>query len=326
MEPVPGRHCPAAFGLRARDLAAAEPLAATTVLVAGGLYGNRHALAALQARAAAEDGAELILAGDLHWFDAEPEAFARLEEAARRHRAVAGNVELMLADPAGGDDCGCAYPGHVDAATVARSNAIMARLHRAAGAVPGARQRLAALPRWLVLAVGGLRIAVVHGDLRSVAGWDFALEHLAPPGNAVRARLGARRHTTAETVRALCREADVAAVACAHTCLPCLARADGVVVINNGAAGMPCFRGRREGVATRISAAGPAADALYGVELGGVRLEAVPVPYDHGAWLAEFDALWPAGSAAAEGYRARLVAGPPLAPAEAVLALAGTAA
>ncbi|TMG77262.1 MAG: hypothetical protein E6H80_01640, partial [Betaproteobacteria bacterium] len=39
-------------------------------------------------------------------------------------------------------------------------------------------------------------------------------------------------------------------------------------------------------------------------------VEAVPVRYDHDAWLARFDRVWPAGSPASVSYRKRIASGP----------------
>ena len=47
----------------------------------------------------------------------------------------------------------------------------------------------------------------------------------------------------------------------------------------------------------------------YGAELGGVRVEAVPLDFDLDEALAAFDAVWAPGSAAAVSYRERLVNG-----------------
>jgi hypothetical protein len=42
-----------------------------------------------------------------------------------------------------------------------------------------------------------------------------------------------------------------------------------------------------------------------------VWVDALRVDFDLPAWLARFDALWPAGSPAAVSYRRRIVDGPP---------------
>ena len=59
---------------------------------------------------------------------------------------------------------------------------------------------------------------------------------------------------------------------------------------------------------TRVQAVPP--DSLYGVAAGGLRFDALPVHYDHDGWMAQFEAVWPAGSDAHASCHARLVRGP----------------
>jgi hypothetical protein len=89
------------------------------------------------------------------------------------------------------------------------------------------------------------------------------------------------------------------------------------LLANNGAAGMPNFSNLRQGLVTRISASA-ASDALYGTTVEGVRVEALPVVYDHAAFEREFVSTWPAGSPAHVSYHQRIVAGPSYRPADAV--------
>lgn len=192
-------------------------------------------------------------------------------------------------------------------AEVERSNVIMECLRTVARGSPDLRARLGALPVYAVADVGGLRVAIVHGDADSLAGWGFSQEAL---------RDAAGRVTAAARFEA----ADVRVFASSHTCLPVmqgLATARGrCVLANNGAAGMPNFRGTRHGLLTRISRT-PAPDALYGTILDGVHIEALPVPYDHARFERAFLANWPAGSPAHESYYRRITAGPPYDPPDA---------
>ena len=149
-----------------------------------------------------------------------------------------------------------------------------------------------------VASVGEERIALVHGDAWSLAGWNFSQERLL--------------ENPAHVAGAFA-EAGVRAFASSHTCLPVLQPIDlrdgRRLIANNGAAGMPNFRGTRFGLITRISVH-PRADALYGERLGSICVEALAVRYDHAAWLEWFDARWPAGSPASASYRRRIVEGP----------------
>src|SRR6266508_2065568 len=224
--------------------------------------------------------------------------FEGVNEAVLRHAALRGNVETEIAGEDSGAGCGCAYPEWVGDAEVERSNEILRRLRETARGHPDLRARLGGLPMHLVAEVGGLRVGIAHGDAESLAGWQFSQE-------ALRER--------PERAQALLAGAAVDVFACTHTCLPVMqdfATPRGTAfIVNNGAAGMPNFRDARFGLATRIASV-PSMEALYGARLGAIVVEAVPVRYDHEAWLARFDRVWPAGSPASVSYRKRIASGP----------------
>lgn len=305
----PGRSCPPHYGYSPRVLARAADLAADAVYVVGGLYGNALALDAIERMAGAEPQAPtLVFNGDFHWFDAEPELYAgiqgRVMAVAAGHVVLRGNVETEIASAGSAAGCGCAYPESVPDDDVERSNAIMARL-RAVAAQLDMALGLAALPMHRVLAVNGLRVAVVHGDAWALAGWHFAHDAVHAPENA--ARLAGAFELAAVDV-----------FACSHTCAPALAlaptaRGEGFIV-NNGAAGMANFAGTTFGVITRI--AGRALPRrlegarLYGANAAGTWIDALRVDFDVARWLARFDRIWPSGSAAAASYRDRIAHGP----------------
>jgi hypothetical protein len=297
MEASPGRSCPLSYRYGA-EVFAASAIGADTLWIAGGLYGNRYALQALLEAYDGEPGDKaLIFNGDFHWFDAEPAEFAHVDEAVSRHVAMRGNVETEIASPAEGAGCGCAYPEWVGDATVEHSNRIMERLREAARASGRDLSRLAALPMTLLAEVGGERVGIVHGDAESLAGWNFAQEVLAAPAGAALAE----RQFARTGVRVF---------ASSHTCLPVLKSFPGErVLVNNGAAGMPNFRGERYGIATRISVR-PRAGALYGARCGALYVDAVALRYDVAAWEKRFLGLWPAGSDAHRSYYERIVSGP----------------
>lgn len=294
----PGRACPLDYRYGAAALAGPATLATDTLWVAGGLYGNVQALGQLESMVAAEAGeSTLVFNGDFHWFDIDAGNFAAIETGVSRHLATRGNVETELALPQDGAGCGCGYPDWVGDAEVARSNRIMERLRRTAASAPGAATRLAALPMFRIAEVGGERVAIVHGDAGALAGWGFSQETLATAAGvdaAVRAFNAARARLFASS----------------HTCLPVLqAFEGGRALINNGAAGMPNFAGARHGLATRISLR-PARQSVYGMRLGALHVDAVPIEYDVRAWDAAFLAQWPQGSDAHASYYGRIVSGP----------------
>jgi len=107
-----GRACPLSYRLGARTLRDALVVRVPTTLYAiGGLYGNRHALRAIRARAAREPAAPtLIFNGDFNFFDTEPAWWRALNESVRsapNHVAMAGNVEVESSASAVASDAGC---------------------------------------------------------------------------------------------------------------------------------------------------------------------------------------------------------------------------
>lgn len=304
-----GRACPVSYRYSPAELAGESALSAGTLYVIGGLYGNRQALEWIESRAARETGnVTLVFNGDFHWFDVDNRVFRTIDDHVLRHHALRGNVETEIAgdDPAAG--CGCGYPAFVSDADVDRSNRIIEKLCETARAFPDARARLGALPARLVAEVAGLRIGIVHGDAESLAGWGFSQEVL---------RERSRRSTAAAWFGA----AGVRVFASSHTCLPVMQAfhtpRGRCLLANNGAAGMPNFSGTRYGLLTRISAT-PATDALYGASIEGVRIEALPVSYDHRGFERDFLASWPAGSPAHASYHRRIMEGPAYRPDDAV--------
>ena len=298
-----GRVCPADYRYAPSVFAREAEFRADTAYIIGGLYGNRPALDAIEMLVAAEPGAvSVIFNGDFHWFDAALERFGDLDRRVSMHRALRGNVETELARGADtGTGCGCAYPDSVDDATVERSNRILDRLRQCVDALPGTRERLARLPMSFTATVGDLRIGIVHGDAESLSGWRFSASALDLPTT--------RRWL--EDVR-LASRVDV--FASSHTCLPALRDfsldAGRLTVINNGAAGMPNFRGTFHGVLTRIGIEPAPHAALYGLQRDGVFIEALPIVYDRQRWLREFVEDWPRGSPAYESYYSRIAEGP----------------
>jgi hypothetical protein len=301
---------------------------AAVAYVVGGLYGNVAALEAILAMREAEERQGrrvlLIFNGDHNWLNVDPESFRFVNETVLAHSAIRGNVESEIAAPSGAG-CGCNYPAYVSADHVARSNAIMDRLQAVGRRHPAVRAALGALPMTMTIVVGGQRIAIVHGDAEALSGWSFAAERLSPIGTCCAGDEAAAEPTPVATIERWFRAARVTAFASSHTCL---AHARDVVVdgarrliINNGAAGLPNFAASRFGLITRIaagSASPPPPASLYGVEIGGVRYDALPVHYDHARFLADFLANWPPGSPAYEAYFTRILRGPDFTLADAV--------
>ena len=241
----------------------------------------------------------MVFNGDFNWFNIDQDGFESVNRTVLGHIALRGNVETELAADDASAGCGCAYPDWVGDAEVERSNAILERLRDASRGFPALRAALGRLPMTLVARVGRTRIAVVHGDAESLAGWGFSQEALDEPRQL-------------ERISRWFAEARVEIFAGSHTCLPVFCELPGGrVVANNGAAGMPNFRATRHGVITRIGVT-PArgAHALYAVRAGDTPIEALPVHYDLARFEREFLSNWPAGSPAHASYHGRIVRGP----------------
>ncbi|OIQ88992.1 hypothetical protein GALL_291150 [mine drainage metagenome] len=297
-----GRFCPAGYGYAPAAFAGASEIEAETLYVVGGLYGNGFALDAVQDMAAAERGpVSIVFNGDFNWFNIRPDSFAAINARVLRHTALRGNVETELAGDDRGAGCGCAYPETVSDAEVARSNRILDMLRDTARDFPDLRAQLAGLPMLASARVGGLRIGIVHGDAESLAGWRFAQQSLDAPDNL-------------PWLDAVHAAAGVDLFASSHTCLPALREfalsRGSLVVINNGAAGLPNFSGTRYGLLTRISTGPAPITPVYGVRRGGVHVDALPIHYDHARWIEAFLSDWPSGSPAHDSYYRRISEGP----------------
>lgn len=289
-----GRDCPLDYRLPATAFAGEALFDCPALYVVGGLYGNRQALAALEKRLATEPGARAIFNGDAHWFDRDAAIFQTIEQGLSGHLALRGNVETELGRANdSGAGCGCAYPMTVDEAVVERSNAIQAELNKTVKDLPGLAEQLAARPATALVSVGGRRVAVSHGDEQSLAGWNCSREALGEP----------QRQQQLDQWLATNR---LSVLATSHTCAAVALNFEHGALINNGAAGMPNFAGGRYGLLSRIATT-PHAAALYRCERDGLFIEALPLNYDHHAFLADFDRQWPAGSPAELSYRSRIL-------------------
>ncbi len=298
-----GRMCPFDYRYAPSVFDRPAELTTETLYVAGGLYGNLAALNALEDLAAGERRpATIILNGDYHWFDAEPDWFATIEARAQHHVRLRGNIETEIArDNDIGAGCGCAYPESVTDEIVDRSNDILAELRDTAARIPGTAERLAKLPMHIVARIGDVKVAIVHGDAGSLAGWRFAHDALDDPAN--RAWLDEAHRT-----------AHVDVFASTHTCLAALRDfrlpTGRLTVINNGAAGMPNFASSRSGLVTRIATTPSPYAPLYSLARDSVHIDAIPLAYDHDQFYQRFLGRWPQGSPAHASYDQRIVAGP----------------
>jgi hypothetical protein len=306
---APGRSCPLRYRYGASAIAAAPLIETETLYVVGGLYGNVEALDMIEMLVSAESGKlRVCFNGDFNWFNVDDHSFQVVMSRVLQHDAVLGNVEAELGVEGDDAGCGCAYPDSVDSAVVERSNRIHARLKSTAARYPELTARLDALPMFARYKVGDCRVGVVHGDADSLAGWRFSRTELAAT---------VTDFAVADWLDDAFAQAQVEVFASSHTCEPVLhqrphlSRAN--VVINNGAAGMPNFMGQLSGVITRISLTPfqtstlPGVNVIERVEIHGVEVAAISVPYDHEHWRKRFLDNWPEGSEAYISYYARII-------------------
>ncbi|UAW99422.1 hypothetical protein KEM63_05500 [Halopseudomonas nanhaiensis] len=296
-----GRECPLDYRLPADSFTGSPLFGCDTLYVVGGLYGNRQALTALQRRLTSEPAARVVFNGDAHWFDCSAAIFTEIEAGLGGHTVLRGNVETELGRSEPGDaGCGCAYPDDVPDDTVDWSNQIHASLARTVSGLPGMRDTLAGRPATALVDVAGHRIAITHGDEHSLAGWGCDRTALQQPER--------RRELDAWLAGS-----DLSVLATSHTCAAAALQLEHGVVINNGATGLPNFNNGRYGVVTRISTHAHAS-ALYRTVFEGLVVEALPLNYDHQAFMVDFDSQWPAGSPAQLSYRERILHGADSAP------------
>lgn len=308
---APGRVCPLRYCYGPTAIAAAPEREARTLYVIGGLYGNIPALDAVESMAGIEASDPILcFNGDFNWFDIAPSQFRVVNQRVLAHHAVLGNVEAEFNSNSGEAGCGCAYPETVDAGIVERSNQIHRKLKATARRHTALGDAIAKLPMVARYRVGGCRVGVVHGDAESLAGWRFDVAALDDSA-------------ALPWLRAAFASADVDVFASTHTCLPVMrrfalpGRRNGWVV-NNGAAGMPNFRGDARGLCTRIGHTPSPHSPLHEFRVGGSYVALLPVRYDSGRWRADFLAQWPPGSPAWHSYFGRIAHGPAFTPRQAL--------
>ncbi|WP_394672178.1 hypothetical protein [Limnobacter sp.] len=297
-----GRSCPIRYQYGAAKIAQAPLIACDVLYVVGGVYGNAHALDTIEQLAAHETGeVRICFNGDFNWFNKSPEDFVHINQRVLKHDCILGNVEAELGEPLDVADCGCAYPENVDQGVVDRSNFIHTELKRVAQQQPDLLHALLQKPFFARYAVGGLRVAVVHGDGDSLAGWHFDPVHL-------------KRAEEAGWRAGLFEKAQVNVFTSSHTCsaafhIEPLKNGQTGLISNNGAAGMPSAE--MDGLFTRISAQPFLNRALVfqSIQLHGMHIEQIRVQFNQSAWQQHFLSQWPEGTAAHTSYFKRISEG-----------------
>lgn len=181
---------------------------------------------------------------------------------------------------------------------------------------PEIQKNLSKLPKFLVLNLGEIRIAVLHGDAYSLSGWSFSVEALEPLDYNLREKLKVPTTmvTSKKQIIELFEEMEVNAIACTHTCLPFaqdfIIENKKYLIINNGSAGMPNFKNTNYGLMTRASLHPYPQATLYGCRIGQVYFDAIPILYDSEKFKKSFLANWAPDSPAYISYFNRISKGP----------------
>ena len=313
-----GQSCPIEYQYKAKDFSVAPAIAAKTIYVVGGLYGNLDALHEILRMQDAEKRAgtdvQLVFNGDHNWFNTNPSSFREINQIVLENFAIRGNVEAEIAASVDAG-CGCNYPDYVNQQYVARSNAIMTKLQQTAREFTSICDGLNRLPLIRTVDLDGKKIGIVHGDAEMLAGWAFAAERLSPIGKCCSGDEAGAELTPRALIERYFVDAGVLGFASTHTCLAhakdFFVGGQDRVIMNNGAAGLPNFANTSYGMITRISVDPHIPEnSLYGAWVSGLRYDSLAVNYDTAIWLRRFLTDWQPGSAAYEAYFNRIVAGP----------------
>lgn len=240
------------------------------LLVFGGPYSNLQATTALLAEAARRGipTSRILCTGDVVAYGADAAATTALVMNSGM-TVLAGNCEEQLAEAA--EDCGCGFEAGTACDLLSRSW----YAHANAEVTPAQRDWMRGLPKRIEIALpDGRRLAVLHGGAQETSRFLFA--------------------STPEAVLA----AEIAATGCdgviaGHCGIPFARRVGAGLWLNAGAVGMPADDGTPR-----------AWFALLAPETAGLRVEILPLDYDHAAAAAAMRA-----ARLPEGYAAALSSG-----------------
>lgn len=288
-----GRYCPIDYSIDRFD----ELILNQSVLIVGGLYGNPFALDAV-AELAKSSNSEVIFNGDFHWFDNQPDDFMYVQSFVDNHFALRGNVEAELVRNSNEAGCGCAYPDYVSDTVVNRSNMIHGILKEMVKSYQIDCEPFNKLPKALELSLGEVRVLILHGDEKEIAGWSFSYESLLETDRQAE-------------VKQLMDANNFDLIVSTHTCSPVFAQLGDYHVINNGASGMGNLSLRDHGLITYIGMDEDFAKELevYRLKIKDKFVKVLRLQYDHQAFVEWFDQSWPEDSPASLSYRKRIVNG-----------------
>lgn len=292
-----GRNCSLEYILKKDWTKKIKKLKAEVVYIVGGLYGNRYALEIIN-KMARDENAKIVFNGDMHWFDIEKEDFLKVEELSKGSIKLLGNVEFELLNNTSSLGCGCNYPQDVSDGVVERSNIIhnmMKENIKGDDILNDIKER----SKTLVLDFLGKKIAITHGDEKSMSGWECSIDNL---------KLESRK----KELDSWFGENNIDILATTHTCLPVVYDNGRSIVINNGAAGMANIKGQTFGLFTRIAKSSHK-KAIYSEYRNGLYVELVKVDFDIEKFKLWFGKIWSDDSPASISYKNRIINGTSLA-------------
>ena len=219
------------------------------VLIFGGPYGNLQATRAVltEAQRLGIGPERIICTGDLTAYCADPVATIAIVRDSGIH-VVMGNCDEQLAGDA--QSCGCGFPAGSACEALSAGWFAYANAHVEAGQ----RAWLAQLPRRIDLAIGGRRLAVIHGSVSRINQFVFA----TTPASLKREELALAGR-------------DCDGVIGGHCGLPFTQLIDGRLWHNAGVIGMPANDGTPR---VWFSVLTPGTD--------GLQIEHRALDYDHG--------------------------------------------
>ena len=288
-----GRNCSLEYILQKDWTKKSEKLEEEAIYIVGGLYGNRYALEIFN-KMTHDENAKVVFNGDMHWFDVEKEDFLKIEELSKDSIKLLGNVEFELLNNTSSLGCGCNYPEDVSDGVVERSNVIhnmMKENIKGDQILNDIKER----SKTLVLDFFGKKIAITHGDEKSMSGWGCSNENL---------KLVSRKKELDNWFK----ENDIDILATTHTCLAVVYDNGRNIVINNGAAGMANIKGETFGLFTRI-AKNSHKKAIYSEYRDGLYVELVKVDFNIEKFKLWFEKVWPDDSPASISYKNRIING-----------------
>ena len=170
--------CPSDYALDKDSFKKVININNSTLYIVGGLYGNIESLKEINKMIEKDKDILLIFNGDMHWFDKSADDFKKIEDMSENSQKLLGNVEKELFREGDYNGCGCSYPSYVSDDIVNRSNIIHKELKKVMDILPKYKNILSGRKKNITVEMMGQKIAITHGDEKSLSGWECSNESL----------------------------------------------------------------------------------------------------------------------------------------------------